>query len=67
MGNAFDVIIIGGGAAGIGATRRIAAHGASALLLEASSRLGGRAYTHIILRFRVHLITISSGCSEYRQ
>lgn len=45
MGNAFDVIIIGGGAAGIGAARRLAAHGASALLLEASSRLGGRAFT----------------------
>ncbi|MCJ2130996.1 flavin monoamine oxidase family protein [Methylobacterium sp. E-045] len=45
MSTAFDVIIVGGGAAGIGAARRLAAHGSSALLLEASSRLGGRAYT----------------------
>ncbi|KNY21687.1 FAD-dependent oxidoreductase [Methylobacterium sp. ARG-1] len=45
MATQFDVIIIGGGAAGIGAARRLAAHGASALLLEASPRLGGRAYT----------------------
>ena len=45
MDSAFDVIIIGGGAAGIGAARRLAAHGSSALLLEASSRLGCRAWT----------------------
>jgi len=41
-----DVVIIGGGAAGIGAARRLAASGASTLLLEATSRLGGRAWTH---------------------
>lgn len=45
MDNTFDVIIVGGGAAGIGAARRLADHGSSALLLESSSRLGGRAYT----------------------
>jgi monoamine oxidase len=45
MASAFDVIIVGGGAAGIGAARRLAAHGISTLLLEASSRLGGRAQT----------------------
>ncbi|MCB4805891.1 monoamine oxidase [Methylobacterium brachiatum] len=45
MASEFDVIIVGGGAAGIGAARRLAAHGTSALLLEASARLGGRAYT----------------------
>ena len=41
----FDVIIVGGGAAGIGAARQLAASGLSALLLEASTRLGGRAWT----------------------
>ncbi|MGW5959450.1 flavin monoamine oxidase family protein [Methylorubrum thiocyanatum] len=46
MHSEYDVIIVGGGAAGIGAARRLAANGASALLLEASSRLGGRAFTH---------------------
>jgi monoamine oxidase len=45
MASGFDVIIVGGGAAGIGAARRLVAHGTSALLLEASSRLGGRAFT----------------------
>jgi len=45
MHSVFDVIIVGGGAAGIGAARRLAAEGASAVLLEASSRLGGRAHT----------------------
>jgi monoamine oxidase len=45
MASAFDVIIVGGGAAGIGAARRLAAQGRAALLLEASSRLGGRAFT----------------------
>lgn len=41
MRNKFDVIIVGGGAAGISAARR----GEAALILEASSRLGGRAFT----------------------
>ncbi len=41
MDSEYDVIIVGGGAAGIGAGRRLSANSASALLLEASSRLGG--------------------------
>lgn len=45
MSNEFDVIIVGGGAAGIGAARRLAASGMGVILLEASSRLGGRAFT----------------------
>ncbi|GJD65655.1 flavin monoamine oxidase family protein [Methylobacterium frigidaeris] len=45
MTSEFDVIIVGGGAAGVGAARRLAAHGKATLLLEASSRLGGRAFT----------------------
>ncbi|QGY01908.1 FAD-dependent oxidoreductase [Methylobacterium mesophilicum SR1.6/6] len=45
MASEFDIIIVGGGAAGIGAARRLAAHGTSVLLLESSQRLGGRAYT----------------------
>ncbi|KAA0122382.1 FAD-dependent oxidoreductase [Methylobacterium sp. P1-11] len=45
MASEFDVIIVGGGAAGIGAARQLAAHGKAVLLLEASSRLGGRAFT----------------------
>jgi monoamine oxidase len=40
-----DIVIVGGGAAGVGAARRLAASGLSTWLLEASSRLGGRACT----------------------
>jgi monoamine oxidase len=40
-----DVAIVGGGAAGIGAARRLAGEPASCLLLEARDRLGGRAFT----------------------
>jgi len=44
----FDVIIVGGGAAGIGSARRLAGSGLAVLLLEASDRLGGRAWTREI-------------------
>ncbi len=45
MNNQYDVVIVGGGAAGVGAARRLAQSRLTTLLLEASSRLGGRAYT----------------------
>lgn len=41
----YDLAIVGGDAPCIGAARRLAAKGKAALLLEASSRLGGRAFT----------------------
>ena len=41
----FDVAIVGAGAAGIAAGRRLAALGRSVLLVEALHRLGGRAHT----------------------
>jgi monoamine oxidase len=40
-----EVVIIGGGAAGVSAARRLRASGVDALLLEARDRLGGRAWT----------------------
>lgn len=40
-----DVIVIGGGAAGIAATRDLSATGVKVLLLEARERLGGRIHT----------------------
>ena len=40
-----DVAIVGAGAAGIGAARRLAASGLSVLVLEAKDRPGGRAHT----------------------
>ena len=45
---AVDVAIIGAGAAGIAATRRIAAAGRKVVLLEASDRVGGRCVTDTI-------------------
>jgi len=44
----YDVIIIGAGAAGVGAARRLAGTSLSTLLIEASGRVGGRAFTHNI-------------------
>jgi monoamine oxidase len=40
-----DIVIVGGGAAGVGAARHLARSGRTTLLLEATSRLGGRAWT----------------------
>ena len=40
-----DVVIIGAGAAGIAAARRVAAAGRRFVLIEASNRIGGRAFT----------------------
>jgi monoamine oxidase len=45
MGCLYDVVIVGAGAAGIGAGRRLAQAGASFVLIEARERIGGRAYT----------------------
>lgn len=42
-----DVAVIGAGAAGIAAGRRIAAAGLSLQVIEARDRLGGRAFTHV--------------------
>jgi monoamine oxidase len=43
--NDFDVIVIGAGAAGLAATRKLRAHGLSVIALEARGRVGGRAWT----------------------
>jgi monoamine oxidase len=40
-----DVIVIGAGAAGLGAARRLAAAGLAVRVIEARNRLGGRAWT----------------------
>jgi monoamine oxidase len=41
----FDIVVVGGGAAGVAAARRLAGRGLKALLLEASAHLGGRGRT----------------------
>jgi monoamine oxidase len=45
MTDKFDVLIVGGGAAGIAAARQLTAQGRSVLIVEALPRLGGRAHT----------------------
>ena len=57
MSTEVDVAIIGGGAAGIGAARRLSASNYSTLLLEADSRLGGRAWTR-----EIHGLRLDVGC-----
>jgi len=52
-----DIVIVGGGAAGVGAARRLAGSGLSTILLEASSRLGGRAFTQ-----EVRGLDLDVGC-----
>ena len=41
----FDIVIVGAGAAGIGAARKLSSAPLSVLLVEASARIGGRAWT----------------------
>ncbi len=48
MSGSFDVAIVGAGAAGVAAARRLSKSGLTAVVLEASARVGGRAWTHQI-------------------
>src|SRR6185312_12525626 len=50
-----DVVVIGGGAAGIAAARRLHDAGIDCLLVEARSRLGGRAFTATVGGYPVDL------------
>jgi monoamine oxidase len=55
MTDAVDVAIVGAGAAGIGAARRLANADASYIIAEASPRVGGRALTQDISGRRLDL------------
>ncbi len=44
-GEDFEVAVVGAGAAGIAATRALCDLGLTCIVLEASGRVGGRAYT----------------------
>jgi monoamine oxidase len=44
----YDVAIVGAGAAGVGAARRLAGTGLSVVILEATTRVGGRAFTQTV-------------------
>jgi monoamine oxidase len=50
-----DVVIVGAGAAGIAAARRIAAAGRKLMLFEASDRVGGRCFTDTRTYHRIAL------------
>ena len=50
-----DVVIVGAGAAGIAAARRLAMSGLSAMVLEATARVGGRAWTCDVAGLRLDL------------
>jgi monoamine oxidase len=43
--NSCDIAVIGGGAAGLAATRTLIERGLSAICIEARDRIGGRAWT----------------------
>lgn len=57
MSTEVDIVIVGGGAAGVGAARQLAHSGLSTLLLEAGARLGGRAFTQ-----ELHGMDLDLGC-----
>ena len=48
-----DVVIVGGGAAGLAAARQLTAVGVEVVLLEAAARLGGRIVTDTVDGFRL--------------
>jgi monoamine oxidase len=50
-----DVVVVGAGAAGIAAMRRLAASGLSSMLLEAAARVGGRAWTSDVAEMQLDL------------
>jgi monoamine oxidase len=52
-----DVVIVGAGSAGVAAARRLATSGLSAMVLEATARVGGRAWT-----CEVAGLTLDLGC-----
>ena len=54
-----DVVIVGGGLAGLAAARKLARAGLSTRIVEARERLGGRAHTIDL----GHGVLVDEGCS----
>lgn len=57
-----DTVVIGGGAAGIAAARRLHDAGEDVLLVEASDRLGGRAHSDTLTLPGGGTATVDLGC-----
>jgi monoamine oxidase len=57
--NRYDVVVVGGGVAGLAAAGRLVAAGRSVIVLEARSRLGGRVHT-IIDRSSGHAVELGA-------
>ena len=53
MPHSQDVIIVGGGLAGLAAARTLTAHGISVLVLEREATIGGRVATDLVDGFRI--------------
>jgi monoamine oxidase len=53
-----DIAIVGAGAAGIGAARRLAGSGLKVMMIEAAPRIGGRAWTWDIAGMKLDM-----GCA----
>lgn len=62
----YDVIVIGGGSAGIGAARMVASYGRSVLILEGANRLGGRCYSDNTT-FRKNRMSFDLGAQFFHQ
>jgi len=56
-----DVAIVGAGAAGIAAARRLSVSGLTTVVFEASPRIGGRAWTHALAG-----VPLDLGCGWVR-
>jgi monoamine oxidase len=50
-----DIVIVGAGAAGISDARRLALSSLSSIVLEATARVGGRAWTFDVAGMRLDL------------
>ena len=62
-----DVVVIGAGLAGLGAATALRDAGRSALVLEASDRIGGRAWTTLSGRTRRRVVRHGRGVAAQRR
>jgi monoamine oxidase len=61
VADSFDIVIIGAGAAGLAAARRLASEAVTVALLEARDRVGGRAHT-VEASTAAGVLPLDAGC-----